>query len=136
MTDLSELQAAREQLTTARATLQTKGKQTLLAVVDEIFNAHPDIHDISWASKSSEYDDQGMYPGIAGPVANEDENYNDGYPEWLYDYRFQQDPRLAPLKQTLDLLGEDVLSELFGDEEQVTVRRELPSRFETNYVGY
>jgi hypothetical protein len=142
---VAELQAARRDLEQAKAAISTQAKSVLKGVVEKIFDENPDIQTIAWAQKASEYNDEGMYPGLFGPVANpepdEDGDYRGyGYSSnWLYpsyNDKFVVAPQLKELDETLQAIGEDELSQIFGDEHSVTVTNtENGPRFTTEYEG-
>lgn len=125
--------AAKQRVKEANELIQELAKSTLDDLIRFIFNVHPGMLGIEWAQKSSEYDDQGIYYGVYGPVLLDLNDHDDSYPNWLY--RGEDVPtELAELKTLLDSLGPEVLVRMFGDEEVVTVTRDM--KFSTRYVGY
>lgn len=142
MTGLDTLKAARAAADTARVTLESEAQGVLDENFTLIFKNNPTIQSISFGVKSSEYNDEGMYPGIAGPVVSENEDGDSGLDDyesrdWLYDYNASVEPRVQGLKATLDLIGEDILTQIYGDEYVVTASRKVDGfRVTTDYASY
>jgi hypothetical protein len=122
---VAKLTQAREQLNAARKTLVEEARGTIEETLIPIFQHNPDIDVVTWAQKSSEYDDEGMYPGIHGPIGltEEEAENEDRFPDWLYGYTEKKDDRLSSLTKVLTTIGDEVLSEIYGDQNVVTAQR-------------
>lgn len=112
-------------------------KMALHQVLTEVFEENPDINIISWGQKNSEYNDEGMYPGIQGPVFNY--NFSDKRDwddlEWDiimgYGYRRKdhegwsgilERPQAAKkLKEMLEGIGEDLMVAIMGNEDEYII---------------
>jgi hypothetical protein len=120
---LSEITLARQQIDSATKTLQSVAKRAINDEVTKLLS-DPAIRYVSFAQKASEYNDEGMYPGIQGPAINEpfdvaDDEYSDGddrWDSWVYDTDHRVDPRAKQLAAILNGIGEQILSDIFGDE--------------------
>lgn len=123
MSALETVTTARKQLDEAKKSLQSQAKFAVGEALDDIFAAHEDVMKIQWAQKSSPYNDEGMYDGVHGPVINNEDD--DRYcPRWTYRYDAPLDPRAKELKAVLEAIGEEILSDIFGDENIVTAERQ------------
>lgn len=143
MSALEAVQAAREQVAEAEKILRDKAKEAIREGLDVIF-ADPKVSIVAFAQKASEYNDEGMYPGVYGPQVLEDnanvdqlmddrwENFED-----LLGYgSFTAEPRAKLLETALNSVGETVLSDLFGDECLVFVTKgETGYDFQSEYAG-
>ena len=131
--ELNELTEAREALDAAQAKLKAQARTTIEALIRDAFE-DSDITNIAWAQKSSEYNDEGMYPGIVGPVVNVNE---EGRQQWVGVVVHQTDSRLPELTEALNLIGEEILSDIFGDEAYVIATRDGEAvKLVTEYAGY
>lgn len=130
---LDALELAAAQLRDAEGALQRAGKTALRETLDLIFT-NPEVKDVAWGQKTSDYDDEGMYPGFMGPVVNEfsTEDGDVEVDDWwskLYDggygrstsinEGFSRETRL--LKTVLDKIGAETMCEIIGDDEHVVV---------------
>lgn len=120
---ITEIAAARQQLDNAKKMIKDQAEKSIKEELVKIFS-DVDVDAVQWSQKSSEYNDEGMYPGIHGPyfvtVTNGDEHIN----RELYGYgQTPVPPELESLKRILDCIGDDILSEIFGDENVNTVTR-------------
>lgn len=130
MSALETVQAARTKVDEANEVLRSTAKEAVKEGLDTVF-ADPSVTLVMFAQKSSEYDDEGMYPGVYGPDIREGE-YNI---DQILDDRWEEldgllgygslptDPRGVQLKAVLEAVGDDVLSDLFGDESVVFVTK-------------
>jgi hypothetical protein len=108
------------------------------ALTDELGRLFADksVMTVAWGQKYSEYNDEGMYPGIMGPalnqfiIAGEDtqviEWEVEDYFEGLYERYGQEnphltDPRLRPLRELLNKIGAETLAEIIGGDQDVIV---------------
>lgn len=133
---VSEILEAREKVNEGTRTLEYEAKAAIKDCVDYILSV-PGIDCVSWSQKSSEYDDEGMYPGVWGPVINDPFSADDGG-EWAYGYgSVLTDPRCESLKKVLEAIGSDILSNIFGDEYAVdaTYGNDGRIRFHAEYAG-
>lgn len=106
--------------------------------IELLFAIYPDIQCIEWAQKYSEYNDEGMYPGVYGPVVDQtyDEDESFYWPDWLgWGGKGLSDSRLTDLHNILHSAGADVLSDLYGDEHRVTIKRDDTNNFRSEYNG-
>lgn len=128
------LERAVKDLEDAKFHLLDVAKGTLNDAV-KVLLKNPDIENVAWAAKSSEYNDEGMYPGVVGPHLNIGED--DDYDRWVYDYDSKSDDaRTKLLAEILAVTGEDVLTEIFGDEAKVTATLVNGAvKYYTDYVG-
>lgn len=135
---LDRVREARAALDTAKTTLLSEAREAVNDALKELF-ADETVQTVRWAQKSSEYNDEGMYPGVAGPVVNfAGEDYGDHW-EWLagYNYSGPEDNKAKNLKAVLELIGEEILSDVFGEENIVTVSRvDGGVTIDTEYAGY
>jgi hypothetical protein len=146
---LEAVQEARTQVADAEKTLRVKAKDAVREGLDAAF-ADGTVKAVLFAQKGSEYNDEGMYPGVFGPrVLDTDgeinieelaHDYDGNTPvyDMLYGYGKPEpvDSRLSSLKTALDSIGEDVLSDLFGDECIVLVTKGANGYdFESEYAG-
>lgn len=124
----------------AHEQLVNVAKEELTDELGRLF-AHRDVLTVSWGQKYSEYNDEGMYPGIMGPalnkfiIAGEDTEViewevgyhgSNDYFEALYSRYGQEnshlsDPRLTPLRELLNKIGAEVLAEIIGGDQNVVV---------------
>lgn len=142
---LADLEDARVRLDVAQKDIRTLAKTTIESIVKELFVKHSDLETISWAQKSSEYNDEGMSTGIVGPVSNVEDDGNN-YPEWVYAYNSTVESRLSTLSKALELIGVDILADIYGDEYIVNatavittnfgIRNVSRVNFKTEYAGY
>ena len=125
MSSLQKVQEARERIKSAREVLEKESEATIKETVESILSSNPDIDIIRWGHRSSEYDDEGMYPGIVGPIVQSREEFDaeDNYPDWIYRDEYKSDKRLSTLVTALNSIGEDILSDLYGDQAVVTIER-------------
>jgi hypothetical protein len=147
---IQELEAARKSMDEARGVLSNSVQGAISAECKRLFARHIGLENIQFAQKASEYTDEGMYPGVFGPVANraessdEDAEYYGYLPAWLDDYYGEDKPSsydesLGELRRILNATGEDVLSEIFGDTARVIITRgekEGTISVKSHYVGY
>lgn len=122
---LENLQQARREIDNANRLLKDEAEKTIRDELERIFIANPTFKTIDWAQKHSEYNDEGMYEGVFGPVANEisaeEQRNDDDWPDWLYGYGGTKVvDELKELHSILNAVGEEVLSDIFGDECRVT----------------
>lgn len=125
---VTELVEARKRIDQAQAEIKSLAKQSIRDAVQAVFDNYPDVETVAWAQKHSEYNDEGMYPGLFGPVINaeRDDDGSYGYDSFVYDYHGTKiDDRLGALHQVLEAIGTEELSDIFGDEYSVTAEREL-----------
>lgn len=144
MSALTALEQARSQITEAQKVLSNKAKDAVREGLDEVF-ADPSVKVVIFAQKSSEYNDEGMYPGVFGPeVRTEDVNVDqliddrwDEFYDLLYGYgNSAADPRAPKLKAALEAVGQEVLSDLFGNECLVFVTKgDKGYDFQSEYAG-
>ena len=141
--DIKALEEARKLVDGAEATLRDSAKGVIKTAIGQLLE-QDDIGAIAWGCKSSEYNDEGMYPGVHGPIVLEKDE--DEWDEILYNHDLQgysypespTDPRLLELKKALNLIGEDILCEIFGDEHVVVASIDKSFgtlRFESEYAG-
>ena len=140
VTPIERLQNARNRIEEAKQELSGEAKSVLRDEVYRILTENEDIKNVAWGHKSSEYNDQGMYPGVAGPIINSVEDLNDynSY-EWLWSYKPEPtDERLKDLETILNALGEEILTDIFGDEQCVIAKVNAKGSvdFISDYVGY
>ncbi|MFI5405133.1 MAG: hypothetical protein ACHQ1D_01330 [Nitrososphaerales archaeon] len=147
---LSELESARRLFDESRGFLTQNVTDAIKAECIGLFSANPGLTNIQWAQKASEYNDEGMYPGVFGPVANRPVSRDDGdgwdyMPAWLDDYGDPDTPSpydryLGELRRILAAAGDEVLSEVFGDSAKVAAIRDEDRdhgvKFIVEYVGY
>lgn len=151
---MSRLHEANAALRAAKEEHKAAAKEELGSVLSGIFESDPSIHHVVWGQKYSEYNDEGMYPGISGPVINsslgivDEENGElveidlDGwwnvcaYPGEDSDPQYQEQQDL--LSTTLSEIGEDVLCEIVGEDEHVVVAQRSANGFDlwSEYAGY
>lgn len=118
---LVEIKKAREDLEAAKKILEEQSKSSIKEELERLFHEDPTINAIQWSQKDSEYDDEGMYPGVFGPyfVMDSDDEDANGYgrfPRELYGYDSSPiPPELQKLQEILSCLGSEILSSLFGD---------------------
>lgn len=150
MSALEAVTEARRVVAHAEGTLREKAKDAVREGLDAAF-AHAGVTAVVFAQKSSEYNDEGMYPGVFGPQVLElpedvevdlyelAHDYDGEYSTYdmLYGYGSKEvDPRVSKLKEVLDAIGEDILSDLFGDECLVLVTKGHNGYdFESEYAG-
>lgn len=149
MTLRDEIKEARQAVVNAESTLRKQSKAALQETLTEVFK-NPAIRDVNWGAKEGEYDDEGMIPGVHGPVFNlldedgdpidEHISYNlnlTGYESTSVFGQFATEGRL--LKELLTDIGGGVLTELFGEEHIVTAERDESRttgfRITTEYAG-
>lgn len=142
--DLTNLRDAKEKIETAQAYLRVAAEKTIGASVRDILSK-PHNYSVVWAAKSSEYNDEGMYPGISGPYLNV--GVEEGVFDWdrMMDDRWEilmgdgtsNDPALSELNEVLSLIGEEILSDIFGDEHLVVayLNSQRNVQFDTEYAG-
>lgn len=138
---LETLKEAREKLNSANHILFTSAKSEIGAELTRLF-ANPSITSIQWAQKASEYNDEGMYPGVFGPVKNQPGFDEEPWPSWIDGYGYDTPgwayDGMDDLKKVLNLLGEDILSEIFGDECRIMAVRDTGKGYKlvTEYQSY
>ena len=133
---MTELDDALRTFSAAQANLVSASKRALTDVLSAVFS-NPEVTDVAWGQKTSEYNDEGMYPGIMGPVINEFSIVNDETGEveetdlddwWskLYDgypprttYKFPVER--AKVAAILEAIGPEILCEIVGDDEHVVI---------------
>lgn len=128
MTDIitvQDLVSARASILQAESLLQHNAKQVLNDVVLAVFRRDSEITSVSWAQKSSEYNDEGMYHGVFGPAINQP--YDGSGSSW-YDLGWTTSyvpvpTELRGVEEVLKALGVDILAQIFGDEAIVNARR-------------
>ena len=111
MSSLSDLNAAKAANDASYKTLKDLTKDVIRAEIISLFETYSTMKNIVWAQKNSEYNDEGLYPGITGPYFDIDD---DDY-DWYYDEPIQ-DGRLANLENILNTAGENILSDIFYDD--------------------
>ncbi len=119
----------------AQANLVGSAQRLLKDTLESVFE-NSEVLNIAWAQRYSEYDDEGLYPGICGPIVNafdEDEIVNlhrtdiwDKLPMYgnsVSTIGFDREVRI--MKNTLDAIGAETLCAFVGgDENMVVVTRE------------
>lgn len=124
MSYLDTIKIARSAIDAANSELNSIAKEAINESVKQLL-MYPDVRYVSFAQKGSEYNDEGMYPGVFGPAINEpfsvfdgEEGNDDRWDSWIYEYRpdVPNDPRLRDLYDILNGIGEEILSSIFGDE--------------------
>lgn len=108
-------------------------KKALNDTLSEVFKNH-DIESISWGQKYTEYNDEGMYEGISGPVVNVTIDPDENSWEWQDKICYHPDPipsgcaqQVRMLKDVLEAIGAKTLCDIVGgDEYVVTATREKP----------
>lgn len=138
--DIATIEAAEQSIHDARADYRKLVKEAINAEVGKLLK-QPGIDVVSWAQKSSEYNDEGMYPGVAGPVINSPFVSDDGR-AWDRNYgvlyQNVKSPEASALSVLLDKIDCDELAEIFGDECSVDARL-IPGtdqiEYETEYAG-
>lgn len=136
---LDALIAERKAADAAIGNLRKVAKETIGEELDSLFLRFEDINKVQWAQKNSPYNDEGMSEGIHGPVVNDDFEEDYGAPEWAYGYgTFSPDNRTDTLRSILNTLGEEILSDIFGDENLVTAVRETDGtvKVTSDYAGW
>lgn len=142
MTDLADLDVAAAAATEAQRQLEVTGKAVLKQALTEVFS-NPSIETVAWAQKHSEYNDEGLYPGITGPVINVVDaddptadlwdwaGYGDSSPG-----EFPEEQRLV--KSVLDKIGEETICEIVGDDDNIVVASRQGDGFTifAEYAGY
>lgn len=123
---------------------QNIAKDHLQATLTEIFTEYPEINIISWGQKDSEYDDEGMYPGVNGPVFNYDffdevnkDNWNNLEMEIIQGYGsyrksdtdgwekiFKAPNAERKLMSALNDIGSELLVKIFDDADEYIVSAE------------
>lgn len=109
---------ARQRMKEAEEVLRREAKNAINSAVLALLEAG--ATSVSWAQKSSEYNDEGMYPGVFGPVL--DHPYHTLEDRWedekWYDvlYGSESDSKAQALKDILENVGDEILSDIFGDE--------------------
>lgn len=139
------LDEALEAKARADAQVQKAAKAALKEVLHDAFQ-NPRIATVAWGQKYSEYNDEGMYPGIAGPVINvvDPEDPRADAWGWLGGWGTSTDDDFPTeqrrIKTVLDKVGPEVLCEIVGDDEYMVyaVRSENPDGFIIDYehMGY
>jgi hypothetical protein len=120
-------------------------KRALNDALSEVFKNHS-IKSISWAQKYTEYNDEGMYEGVSGPVVNVDLEGLERY-EWQDKICYHPDPlpagcakEVKMLQEVLRAIGPRTLCDIIGDDEYViTATREKPVysyKLTAEYAGY
>lgn len=143
MTDLT-LDEAVQAAEKAQADLIAAGKKALREVLTSSFE-NPEIQTIAWAQKYSEYDDEGLYPGITGPVINvvDGDDPMEGVWGWTYGggdaNGFPEE--YGNVKNMLDAVGEETICNIVGDDNNIVVairdeRRDVGYSLFTEYAGY
>lgn len=142
-TPLDRIKEARKSLDEANEILKKESKNALREAISKVFDDNPNAQGIGWAQKDSEYNDEGMYPGVFGPAFTDldplqENSFRDLWHSapWVYGDGGKTDPRLIELEEVLAALGSQVLSELFGDENIVIARRsDKGFTIHTEYAG-
>jgi len=146
---LETLRQARNNIDEAQKILRAEAQSSIKEELRLLFE-DPTVHNVTWAQKAGEYNDEGMYPGIFGPALNQFDSelmlsdfggeeirewsYDDGY-DMLYG-GYQVDPRAKRLKEVLNAIGDEILSDLYGEENVVVVlRTENGAKVVSEYVG-
>jgi hypothetical protein len=137
---LERLQQARNRAVMAEKFIVAEAKNVINEELTRLFIEHPEIQTIAWGQKAREYNDEGMYPGVFGPEVREEErdgdDLDDRYYDMLYSGRSTTDSRVADLKAILEIVGEETLSDIFGEEHVVEVSRCGDSfDIQTEYAG-
>lgn len=129
----------KEQLKNLEQDRHKLAKDHIVATLTEIFREFPNINIISWGQKSSEYNDEGMYTGIHGPVFNHDFTEGGDGPAWdslemeiiqgYGDYRrndtdgwdkiLEAPTASEKLMGALNEIGEDLLVDIFDADEYI-----------------
>ena len=142
---LEAVKEARQQITEAQKVLRDAAEKTVKDELEKLFT-DPTIQNVTWAQKAGEYNDEGMYPGVFGPAINafeglvdrasiRDWSYEDGY-DMIYYGGMTVDPRAKRFEEVLNALGDDILSDMFGNENvTVAVRTEKGATIVSEYVG-
>lgn len=127
---VSALLAARKDLDSARDRVNDAAKAALHDVLTDAFS-NPEVHEISWGQKNSEYNDEGMYPGVHGPYVSgkEDEEMDWEHPayRWVLGFEYGNKNPTEPafreeeqsVKAVLEAIGEEVLCDVLGYDEYV-----------------
>lgn len=110
---------ARKRMKEAETVLRNEAKSAINSAVLALLESG--ASSVSWAQKGSEYNDEGMHPGVFGPVLNHpycelEDRWDD---EIWYDVLYgghRVDPKLEALKSILNDVGDEILSDIFGDE--------------------
>lgn len=134
---LEEIKAAQKHLKNSRQNVIQEAKRAIKWEVQQLL-AEPDIEVVSWAQKTSEYTDEGMYPGVFGPAFNQPYSTSeDRWDSFVYEWDFKIDPRGETLREILLNVGDEILSEIFEDESAVdaTVNNLGNIDFRIEYAG-
>lgn len=124
MSYLARIKVARNAIDAANSELSYTAKEAINEAVKQLL-MYPDVRYVSFAQKTSEYSDEGMYEGVFGPAINEpfsvydgEEGNDDRWDSWVYEpgLGVPNDPRLRDLYDILNMVGEQILSNIFGDE--------------------
>lgn len=140
---LEQIKKSRAALDKARQEIRDDIKEVISQECARIFIANPEITSIGWGMKTSEYNDEGMYPGINGPAINVDlDDDSDKDLMMGYDYGYKGD-KLSPVTDTLKAIleeaGADILCEVWDDEYIVVAKpktRDLAVEFESEHTGW
>lgn len=125
-----------DELATLEKARLSLAKDILNRALTEVFT-NPEIKFVGWGEKFSEYDDEGMYPGISGPFFNvdyhsvkrEDESWNtiheclfgSGEETFLSEY--------SNLKKILEGIDTPLLCQIVGDDDYVVVAKRTNKGF-------
>lgn len=127
MTDIDAFLFAEKE---AHEALIKTGRAELGATLAGLFESNPDLENIVWGHKYSEYNDEGMYPGITGPKANADLGDElhvwdvlDDMGAWgsTSDPAGKFDKEVRVLSTLLNKLGEENLAEIIGGDEALII---------------
>ncbi len=108
-------------------------KKALNDTLAEVFK-NLKIESISWGQKCTEYNDEGMYEGVSGPVVNVSLGEDESSFEWQDKICYHPDPapegtanEIKMLKEVLIAIGAPTLCDIIGgDEYVITATREKP----------
>ena len=128
----------------ALSALRRGGQEVLNNTVKELLQKDG-VSVVIWAARSSEYNDEGMYPGIIGPFINPEgfdpeEGIDPFLEEQAYELLYGEhpiDPRAKELEAVLNALGDEIISDIYGDQNMVFAYLLHDGRlqYETEYVG-
>lgn len=124
---MSSLARTKANLEAAQADFKKAAKRTLAEVLDDAFAQHEELDAIVWGVRVSEYDDEGMEPGVHGPrLFSTDEDIDR---EDLWDFVFSRGPLDSSkfgdssqiIAETLDAIGAEILTDIVGGMSQYWV---------------
>lgn len=122
LSPLEIVKQARVDLDNAEQNLRTNAKTAINTELKRLFSDDT-VETVQWSQRESEYNDEGMYDGVHGPVLNLP-RWEEDRGNWAYGYSGQTtDPILSDLSTILASVGAEILSDLYGDAAVVTVTR-------------